>query len=60
MVAFAADWDSKFAELCGRDKFCSRLKATDGTWLKPRSEIIALLKNSDVQNEINRFGKIWC
>ena len=52
LFAFSQDWDAKFNEVCSRDKFCSKLKATDGTWLRPKSEIIALLKDNDVQNEI--------
>lgn len=51
-LLFAEDWDAKFAEVCKRDSMCSRLKATDGTWFKPKPEIIALLKNSEVQAEI--------
>ena len=52
LFAFSQDWDAKFIEVCNRDKFCSRLKATDGTWLRPKSEIIALLKDNEVQKEI--------
>ncbi|MFN3698551.1 MAG: DUF1402 family protein [Pseudobdellovibrio sp.] len=51
-LLFAEDWDSKFAEVCKRDAMCSRLKASDGTWFKPKPEIIALLKHSDAQLEI--------
>ncbi|MBC7421725.1 MAG: hypothetical protein H7328_13430 [Bdellovibrio sp.] len=47
--AAANDWDAKFVEVCRRDHFRARLKSSDGTWLKPKSEILALLKDADVQ-----------
>lgn len=56
-MSFAVDWDAKYDEVCQRDRFCSRLKSNDGTWLKPKSEIIALLKDKEVQKEIKEAAQ---
>lgn len=42
---FATDWESEFNQLCSYDKeWCGRLKYSDGTWVKPKKEILKLLK----------------
>ena len=56
LVLFAEDWDTKFAEVCKRDAMCNRLKASDGNWFRPKPEIIALLKNVEVQEEIKNVS----
>jgi Protein of unknown function (DUF1402) len=55
--AQAEDWEAKYAEVCKRDSMCERLKAMDGTWLRPKPEITALLKDKDIQNQIQETAK---
>lgn len=51
-VAFASDWDQKFSDVCKYDQFCLRLKTSDGAWLRPKAEIVAILKDKDIQNQV--------
>jgi len=52
--AFAVDWEARYTEVCATDReFCGRVKSSDGTWLKIKPEIALLLKDPDVQKEIN-------
>lgn len=40
-----ADWDKEYTELCSYDsKFCGKLKNSDGTFVRPKKEVVALLK----------------
>ncbi len=51
-AALAADWDQRFTEVCKYDEFCRRLKTSDGTWLRPKPEVVAILKDKDIQSQI--------
>ena len=53
----ADEWDEKYKEVCGRDRFFSRLKSSEGVWLKIKPEVKALLKDPDIQKEIHGAAK---
>jgi hypothetical protein len=39
------DWEKEYKDLCSYDnKFCAKLKNSDGTFVRPKKEIVALLK----------------
>jgi hypothetical protein len=53
ILAIAEDWDKRFDELCKFDKYCVRLKTQDGAWMKPKPEILAVIRTKEVQAEIH-------
>lgn len=52
--AIAADWDQRFTEVCKYDRYCLRLKTSDGSWLRPKPEVVAILKDKDIQDQIKK------
>ncbi len=54
LVSFAAEnWEDSFSDVCRIDvKYCLKLKTSDGGWLKPKTEIMVLLKDPEIQTEI--------
>lgn len=58
-VALASDWDLKFADVCKYDKWCLRLKTSDGAWLRPKPEIIAILQDKDIQDQIKSSAALY-
>ncbi len=43
--------------MCSNDSMCDRLKTNDGSWKKPKPEIIAILKDKDIQKQIQTASK---
>ena len=44
-LVFAQDWETKYKDLCSYDhKWCGKVKNSDGTWVKPKKEILKLLQ----------------
>ncbi|CAN5624488.1 hypothetical protein BH10BDE1_BH10BDE1_09620 [soil metagenome] len=52
-IAASNDWDQRYDELCKNDKWCVRLKTQDGAWMKPKPEILAVMRTKEVQTEIH-------
>ena len=55
----STDWDKEYKNLCSYDsKFCNRVKNSDGTFARPKKEILALLKelNPIIQASAKRLG----
>lgn len=58
-VALASDWDLKFADVCKYDRWCLRLKTSDGAWLRPKPEVIAILKDKEIQDQIKKSAALY-
>ncbi|MBI2605106.1 MAG: DUF1402 family protein [Deltaproteobacteria bacterium] len=55
----ATDWNKELAELCTYDpEYCKKLKNEDGTWVRPKKEILAALKSLSpkIQTYSEKFG----
>ena len=41
----AQDWDAEYKQLCSYDQdWCPRLKNSDGTWVRPKPEIVKIIE----------------
>lgn len=56
-LAVSADWDTRFKEVCSYDAYCRRLRTSDGTWLKPKPEIVAVMRDKEIQAQLHEIAK---
>src|SRR4051812_13556335 len=57
--AKAEDWEAKYKELCSYDmKWCGKIKNSDGTWVKPKKEIVKLLETLEpvIREQAKKLG----
>jgi hypothetical protein len=55
----APDWEKAFKDVCSFDQYCERLKMSDGAWVKPRNELLAVIKSPAMNAEIHRVAKLY-
>ncbi len=55
----APDWEKALKDVCSFDQYCERLKTSDGAWVKPRKELLAVIKSPDMNAEIHRVAKLY-
>lgn len=55
----APDWEKALKDICSFDQFCERLKTSDGAWVKPRNELLAVIKSPAMNAEIHRVAKLY-
>ncbi len=56
IAVLASDWEEKFKTVCEYDRFCTRLRSSDGSWLKPKPEIVAILKDAELQTQVAKVS----
>lgn len=58
LPAVAEDWDAAFKEVCAiGGPLCQRLKSSEGVWNKPKPEVLAMMRDPEIQKQVQEVAK---